>query len=103
MEVAIDEFGCNKINEYQLEEIDKEETKIEYIFPFFHIFEDLNIPNCHEGMTSLHNYHMNVNEDLFAYFWPKIGIESIFPKGYLQLAKSHKVSYHKKGRYMRNF
>ena len=71
MEVAYDEFGKNKINEYVLEEIDPlEDNKIEYVFPFYHIFQDLNIPNINESMTSLHNYHMNINEDLFAYFWP---------------------------------
>jgi hypothetical protein len=46
---------------------------------------------------------MGINEDLFSFYWPKIGVESFFAKGYVQLAKSHKLTYHKKGRYMRMF
>jgi hypothetical protein len=87
MEVAIDDQGKNKINDYRITEVERTERGIQYVYPFFHIFE--------EHLTSLHNFHMNINENMMAYNWPKFGTKSFFPKDYVQLAKSRKVTYHK--------
>ena len=69
-EVTNDEHGKNKINDYKLGDIERLVSNIQYIYPFYHIFEDLNIPNVDETMTSLHNHHMNINENMMAYNWP---------------------------------
>ena len=68
--MTTDEYGKNKINEYLCAELNKCEFKIEYIFPFNHIFEDINIPNITDYNYSLHNYHMNKNTDIMMYNWP---------------------------------
>ena len=63
----------NKVNEYQCAECEKKVNKIEYIFPFNHVFEDLNIPNITHNNFSLHNFHMNVNTDVMMWNWPQYG------------------------------
>ena len=72
-------MGKNKINEYKCSHIDKTEFRIEYVFPFYHIFEDLNIPNIAEGSTSLHNFHMCENIDLMKFNWPLFGSDTPLP------------------------
>ena len=72
-------MGKNKINEYKCKVLDKTEFRIEYVFPFYHVFEDLNIPNIAEGSTSLHNFHMNKNIDLMKYNWPIFGNDIALP------------------------